>query len=102
MTEATDQTLDTATPEAPTEAPTEATTEATEAEQEPVTVEAIAETIAEFKQYRERLVTETLTAAKKAKMSKKDTMAKLEPELEKIDAVVQTLQTQHDAMVATN
>ena len=94
MTEATDQTLDTATPEAPTEA--------AETEHEPVTVEALAETIAEFKQYRERLVNETLTAAKKAKMSKKDTMAKLDPELEKIDAVVQNLQAQHDAMVATN
>lgn len=90
MTEATDQTLDTTT------------AEATEAEQEPVTVEALAETIAEFKQYRERLVNETLTAAKKAKVSKKDTMAKLEPELEKIDAVVQNLQAQHDAMVVTN
>ena len=79
-----------------------AATEATGAEQEPVTAEAIAETIAEFEAYRERLLNETLTAAKKAKMSKKDTMAKLEPELEKIDAVLANLRTQHETMVSAN
>lgn len=88
MTEATEQNL--------------GATKATVADQEPVTAEAIAETIAEFEQYRERLLNETMTAAKKAKMSKKDTMAKLEPELEKIDAVIQNLRTQHESMVAAN
>ncbi|NEQ96896.1 MAG: hypothetical protein F6K30_09250 [Cyanothece sp. SIO2G6] len=68
---------------------------------EPITAEAIAETIVEFEQYRERLLNETLTAAKKAKMSKKATMAKLEPELEKIDAVIQNLRVQHAAMAGT-
>ncbi|MEM9215919.1 MAG: hypothetical protein AAGD25_16440 [Cyanobacteria bacterium P01_F01_bin.150] len=88
MTEAIDQNIE--------------STETTEAGNEPVTAEAIAETIAEFEQYRERLLNETLTAAKKAKMSKKETMANLEPELEKIDAVIQNLRAQHEAMVATN
>ena len=88
MTEATEQNVGT---------PTNA-----ETENEPITAEAIAETIAEFEQYRERLKTETLTAAKKAKMSKKDTMANLEPELEKIDAVIQNLRAQHEAMVSAN
>lgn len=74
----------------------------TTTENEPITAEAIAETIVEFEQYRERLLNETLAAAKKAKMSKKDTMAKLEPELEKIDAVIKNLRTQHETMVAAN
>jgi hypothetical protein len=65
---------------------------------EPITAEAIAETIVEFEQYRERLLNETLTAAKKAKMSKKATMEKLEPELQKIDAVIQNLRVQHATM----
>lgn len=73
-----------------------------ETENEPITAEAIAETIVEFEQYRERLLNETLSAAKKAKMSKKDTMEKLEPELEKIDAVIKNLRTQHEAMVSAN
>ena len=91
MTEATEQTLEAAD-----------TTEATGAEQEPVTAEAIAETIVEFEQYRERLLNETLTAAKKAKVSKKDTMTKLEPELEKIDALLANLRAQHETMVSGN
>jgi len=62
---------------------------------EPVTAEAIAEMIAEFEQYRERLVNDTVAAAKKAKMSKKVTMEKLDPELQKIDAVLQNLRNQH-------
>lgn len=88
MTEATGQNVDNATN--------------AETENEPITAEAIAETIVEFEQYRERLLNETLSAAKKAKMSKKDTMEKLEPELEKIDAVIKNLRTQHEAMVSAN
>ncbi|MEL6136986.1 MAG: hypothetical protein AAFQ61_03300 [Cyanobacteria bacterium J06626_23] len=56
--------------------------------------EEIAEVIAEFEQYRERLVKDTMEAAKKAKMPKKDTMAKLEPELAKIDAALESLRSQ--------
>ena len=43
-----------------------------------VTVEEITELITEFEKYRERLTNETLDAAKKAKMPKKETMAKLD------------------------
>ncbi|MEL6250055.1 MAG: hypothetical protein AAFR15_18835, partial [Cyanobacteria bacterium J06627_15] len=50
--------------------------------------------IAEFEQDRERLVKDTMEAAKKAKMPKKDTMAKLEPELAKIDAALESLRSQ--------
>ena len=55
----------------------------------------IAEVIAEFEQYRERLIKDTTEAAKKAKMSKKDTMANLEPELAKIDAALESLRSQY-------
>ena len=57
-------------------------------------IEEIAELITEFEKYRERLLTETLDAAKKAKMSKKETMARLEPELAKIDAALAQLNEQ--------
>lgn len=59
-----------------------------------VTVEEITELITEFEKYRDRLTSETLDAAKKAKMSKKETMAKLEPELAKIDAALTQLHAQ--------
>ncbi|MEM6256442.1 MAG: hypothetical protein AAF821_26335 [Cyanobacteria bacterium P01_D01_bin.156] len=57
-------------------------------------IEEITELITEFEKYRERLLTETLDAAKKAKMSKKETMARLEPELTKIDAALAQLNAQ--------
>ncbi len=61
----------------------------------PVTVEDLAELIVEFEKYRDRLVTETTEAAKKAKLSKKVTMAKLEPQLADIDSKLQRLREQH-------
>ena len=60
----------------------------------PVTAEDLAELIVEFEQYRERLVNETMTAAKKAKLSKKATMAKLDPQLADIDSKLQLLREQ--------
>lgn len=57
-------------------------------------IEEITELITEFEKYRERLLTETLDAAKKAKMSKKETMERLEPELAKIDAALAQLNAQ--------
>lgn len=59
-----------------------------------VSIEEITELIAEFEKYRERLMNETLDAAKKAKMSKKETMARLEPELAQIEAALTQLQAQ--------
>lgn len=63
-----------------------------------VTIEEITELIIEFEKYRERLTNETLDAAKKAKMPKKETMAKLEPELAKIDAALAQLRAQLSAL----
>ncbi len=57
-------------------------------------IEEITELITEFEKYRERLMSETLDAAKKAKMPKKETMARLEPELTKIDAALTQLRAQ--------
>lgn len=66
------------------------------------TPEELAEVIAEFEQYRERLLNETLTIAKKAKVSKKAAMAQLEPELNKIDHLIQQLREQQSALTANN
>lgn len=61
-------------------------------------IEEITELITEFEKYRERLMTETLDAAKKAKMPKKETIARLEPELAKIDAALTQLNAQLAAL----
>lgn len=68
----------------------------------PVTAEDLAELIVEFEKYRDRLVNETTEAAKKAKLSKKVTMAKLEPQLVDIDAKLQRLREQHANLSANN
>ncbi|MDF0553208.1 hypothetical protein [Kamptonema sp. UHCC 0994] len=65
-------------------------------------VEELAEVIAEFEQYRERLVNETMTAAQKAKLPQKAAMAKIEPELAKIDAGLETLRAQLAALTTNN
>lgn len=69
-------------------------TSSTDAATAQATIEEINELITEFEKYRERLTNETLDAAKKAKMSKKETMARLEPELAKIEAALLQLRTQ--------
>ncbi|MGL4883319.1 MAG: hypothetical protein ACRC8K_20005 [Waterburya sp.] len=60
----------------------------------PVTAEDLAEVIVEMEKYRDRLLNETMEAAKKAKLSKKATMAKLEPQLADIDAKLEFLRQQ--------
>lgn len=72
-------------------------TNSTEAAVQP-TAEEISELIIEFEKYRDRLLNDTMDAAKKAKLSKKETMAKLEPELEKIDAALVNLRAQYSAI----
>jgi dsDNA-specific endonuclease/ATPase MutS2 len=62
------------------------------------TAREIAETIEEFKQYRERLVSETMETAKRAKLTKSAVMAKLEPEIAQIDATIQALQERQAAL----
>jgi hypothetical protein len=58
------------------------------------TAQAIAELITEFEEYRERLVSETMETAQKAKLMKKTVMSQLEPELAKIDAALEALREQ--------
>lgn len=70
--------------------------------QTPVTVEELAEVIAEFEQYRERLINDTLTAAKKAKLSQKQAREKLEPQIAQLDAKLEQLRQQKDNMSASN
>ncbi len=68
----------------------------------PVTAEDLAELIVEFEQYRDRLVNETLEAAKKAKLSKKATMAKLESQLAEIDAKLARIREQQANLTENN
>ena len=58
------------------------------------TSQELAEMIAEFEKYRERLVTSTMEAGKKAKLTKSSVMAQLEPELNKIDEILKKLHQQ--------
>lgn len=67
-----------------------------------VTATDLAELIVEFEKYRDRLITETTEAAKKAKLSKKATMAKLEPQLADIDAKLQRLKEQQTNLSASS
>jgi hypothetical protein len=67
-----------------------------------VTVTDLAELIVEFEKYRDRLISETTEAAKKAKLSKKATMAKLEPQLADIDAKLQRLKEQQTNLSASS
>ena len=67
-----------------------------------VTPEELAEVISEFEQYRQRLVEDMTTAAKKAKLPKSKVMARLEPELAKIDATLDNLRNQHAVMTSNN
>ncbi|MEL4896955.1 hypothetical protein [Crocosphaera sp. Alani8] len=60
-----------------------------------VTAEDLTEVIEQFEQYRERLLSETMTTAQRAKLPKKTAMAQIEPELAKIDATLLSLRQQH-------
>ncbi|MBD2410808.1 hypothetical protein FACHB389_30045 [Nostoc calcicola FACHB-389] len=67
-----------------------------------VTAQDLAEAITELEQYRERLVQETTETAKRAKLMKVSVMAKLEPELAKIDAALEELRNQHATLTGSN
>ena len=60
----------------------------------PVTAQDLAAVIEEFEQYRERLLSETMKTAQRAKLPKKTVMAQIEPELAKIDTALLTLRQQ--------
>ncbi len=66
----------------------------TDSMEKTVNNQEIMEVLTEFEQYRERLINETMETAKKAKLMKKTVMAQLEPELAKIDAIIQNLRMQ--------
>ncbi|MBE9103972.1 MULTISPECIES: hypothetical protein [Nostoc] len=67
-----------------------------------ITAQDVAEVIAELEQYRERLVQETTETAKRAKLMRVSVMAKLEPELAKIDSALQELRNQQAALSGSN
>ena len=77
-------------------------TEASEPKNKPATAEDLAEVITEFEQYRERLLSETLTAAQKAKLPKKTALAQLEPQLAQIDATLEQLREQQANLTESN
>ncbi|MEH2237315.1 hypothetical protein [Nostoc sp.] len=62
----------------------------------------VAEVIAELELYRERLVQETTETAKRAKLMRVNVMAKLEPELTKIDSALEELRNQQAALRVSN
>jgi hypothetical protein len=62
----------------------------------------LVEVIAEFERYRERLVTETIATAQKAKLPQKPALAKIEPELAQIDAGLESLRAQLAAITTNN
>lgn len=64
--------------------------------------EEIASVIGEFEQYRERLLNDTLTAAKKAKLPKSQVMAQLEPQLAEIDTILQGLKDRLAGLAEVN
>lgn len=66
------------------------------------TAQELVELIEEYEQYRERLLTETIAAAQKAKLPKKIALAKIEPELAQIEAGLQNLRTQQAALANNN
>ena len=67
-----------------------------------LTAQDVAEVIAELEQYRERLVQETMETAKRAKLMRVNVMAKLEPELVKIDSALQELRNQQATLNLSN
>jgi hypothetical protein len=60
----------------------------------PATAQELTEVIAKFEHYRQQLVRETLETAQRTKLPQATVMAKLEPELAKIDAALQSLRQQ--------
>ncbi len=72
----------------------------TETANSTVTPEQLAELIAEFEQYRDRLFNETMASAKKAKLSKKVAMAQLQPQLDHIDSKLEQLRNQYSSVIS--
>lgn len=69
---------------------------------EQATSEELAEIITELEQYRERLVSETLATAQRAKIMKSQAMASLDLQLTQIDAQLQALRQRQAVLTASN
>lgn len=67
-----------------------------------VTPEELAELIQEFEKYRARLLNDTLETAKKAKLSKKQVMTQLQPQLDQIDGKLEALRNQYTILKSSN
>ena len=74
----------------------------TETSNSTVTPEELAEVIQEFEQYRERLLKDTMETAKKAKLSKKQVMEQLQPQLDQIDSKLEALRNQYTILTGGN
>jgi hypothetical protein len=68
----------------------------------PADLQELVESIAALEEYRERLVADTMTMAQRAKITKSQVMANLEPELQQIDNTLQQLRDQQTALVGSN
>ena len=66
------------------------------------TPQELTEIIIELEQYRERLVNDTMTMAKRAKVMKSQALANLEPQLAQIDQTLQALRQQQATLTASN
>jgi hypothetical protein len=73
-----------------------------ETDTETVTAAELEEIIVELQKYRDRLVHDTTEAIQKAKLPKAKAMAQMEPELAKIDVMMQELHDRHAALLASN
>jgi hypothetical protein len=69
---------------------------------EQVTAAELEEIIVELQKYRDRLVNDTLETIQKAKLPKAKSMAQIDPELAKIDAMMEDLHARLAALNASN
>jgi len=69
---------------------------------EQATPQELIEVITELEQYRERLVTDTLSMAQRAKVMKSQALAALEPNLTKIDGTLEALRSRQAVLTSTN
>jgi hypothetical protein len=69
---------------------------------EQANLEELTSAIAELQEYRDRLVNETISAAKKAKVMKGQAQNNLEPTLAKIDAMLAELRQRQAALTTEN
>ena len=67
-----------------------------------VTATELEEIVTELQKYRDRLVQDTTEAIHKARLPKAKAIAQMEPEIARIDAMIQELHARHAALLASN